>query len=81
MNKNWKIIANRIQGGIDEYEKDIVNMNDKDLYEHVYDDYDPNDFASKELAKRGIGKCECNGAKQIIGCPAKLCCYWETNGT
>lgn len=78
MNTVW----NNIQKGINEYEKDIVAMNDKELYEHVYDDdYDPKDFASKELAKRGIGKCECNGSKQIIGCAAKSCCYWESNGT
>lgn len=73
MNEIW----NNIQVGISEYEKDIMNLSDKDLYEHVYDDYDPNDFASKELEKRGIAKCECNGAKQIFGCPAKSCCYWE----
>ena len=69
-------ILNNIQLGVNEYEKDIVTLSDKELYDHVYDDYAPNDFASVELEKRGIGKCECNGAKQIIGCTAKNCCYW-----
>ena len=73
MNKIWE----NIQKGVSEYEKDIANLSDKELYEHVYDDYDPNDFAAKELAKRGIGKCECNSAKQIFGCQAKSCCYWS----
>lgn len=76
----YKEILRRINEGVNEYEKDILNLSDKELYKHVYEDYEPEDFASKELKRRGIGKCECNGAKQIIGCPSKSCCYWETNG-
>ena len=74
--KSSKILDN-IKAGVEDYHEDIRAMSDKELYEHVYDNYHPNDFASKELVKRGIGKCDCNGAKQIIGCPAKGCCYWE----
>lgn len=74
MNTVWS----RIQAGINEYEKDIVNLSDIELYDHVYgDDYDPNDFVSKELEKRGIAKCGCSGALQTFGCAAKSCCYWE----
>ena len=75
MNQIWK----NIQVGIDEYEKYILSLSDKELYDHVYDDYDSDDFCAKELLKRGIDKCNCSGALQTFGCPAKHCCYWNRN--
>ena len=56
--------------GSKEYEKDVVAMSDRQLYFHVFnDDYHPDDFASKELKKRGIEQyypCpQCQGG----GCP------------
>lgn len=43
--------------GFRQYENDVLNMSDEELYDHVFNgDYDPEDFASKEAAKRGITK-------------------------
>ena len=76
MKRQINRILSCITEGILEYEKDITKMSNIELYEHVYDDYSPEDFASKELVKRGIGKCDCSGDLQIFGCAAKDCCIW-----
>ena len=76
---NAKTILERIKASIKEHEDMVKSMSDQELYDFVYDDYDPDDFCAKELLKRGIDKCNCSGALQTFGCPAKHCCYWNRN--
>ena len=77
-NQSAKLIIKRIDSAIRDHENRVITMSNQELYDLVYDDhYDPNDFESKELEKRGIGKCTCSGSLQNFGCPAKRCCYWN----
>lgn len=77
-NNNLELILKRIAKGIEEYEMDLKDISDEELYDLVYlKDYDPEDPCSVELERRGIGKCDCSGDMQVMGCPAKDCCIWE----
>lgn len=50
-----KQIWENIEAAIKEYEENVLAMSDKELYDHVCgSDYDDDDFATKELRKRGI---------------------------
>lgn len=52
-----KHISDAIDAGSKAYQEDVLKMSDKELYHHVFDEeYDPNDFASKELERRGVDK-------------------------
>ena len=65
-------IWDNVDLGTKAYENDVKKMSNKDLYEHVYDgDYNPEDFASKELNRRGIDKDGCYPCNQCQGggCP------------
>lgn len=64
-----KFIYN-IDEGTREYHLDVAGMTDRELYFHVYnEDYDPEDFASKALKKRGIEKDRPCNQCQGSGCP------------
>lgn len=64
-------ISSAIDAGTKAYHEDVLKMSDKELYDHVYDgNYNPEDFASKELVRRGIDK---DGCYPCYGCQGGGC--------
>jgi|TARA_R110000764_G_scaffold228329_1_gene318824 hypothetical protein len=70
--KDANSILDKILPDSKDYKEEVLKMSNKELHEHVWDEeYHEDDFASKELLRRGIDKdgCyPCNGC-QGGGCP------------
>lgn len=65
------ILLDRINAALEEYKKVVMQMSDRELYNHCFGDgdYEDNDFCMQELLRRGIERNRACHACQGVGCP------------